>query len=388
MIKQKKARFAFEYNRNVIESDIDWFKRFEILVPGYIFEKDLRKEFQNSGTELICYEWATGSYVNHKISFTEYIAKYHPGWFLNEQPLKTKYGPAWFYDMANPELQEKRADHLARVLKWNGYDGFFFDCITLREDHAEGIENVIEEYNKRHPDIKETIAISNFFKLLRQKLPNKKIFTNQAYQSPSLVAPSHYDLSESYMTSWANAKELNSQKLTHFLSWNNKDEPWKSTRHVITNCILPHIKTGTEIMHLNYSFPIIDPNTQQKFPDKEAIYYSLAAAYLFGHTAYTRNQECPSDPCLNHDEIYFVDIGKPKTNIIHFSDQFSYREFENVVVAVNGTGSSQYLRMDGEFINLFTGEQTRNNKLIVPINTQLNGTLTPSARIFHNLSKT
>ena len=397
----KKGRFAFNYDPKMVCRDIDFYKRFDIVVPGSFIEQEAVAEFHSRGTELFFYEWAVAFYRNETRNddFLDDILNNHPDLLLNaDNPIhhKSNNQDIFYFDFGSERLREERTTNIVKKLTNNNYDGVFFDCVgTFRKKPEEGeFVAVYNEFEKRHPEQKYHEAQQEFFRLLKTKIGPSKIFTNQGYRSPEFyVASSDYDLSESYVVTFADAKKVVingiEHKITNFHPWNSETEPWQSTKFIIERCILKNlakVKHQPEIMHLNYSFPVIDPKTGETKTDKEAVYYSQAAAMMFGHSAFVLCSN--TDETLHHDDIYFTDLGMPISEMVELGRHAAYRKFERGIVVINGTLEELSVVVDKNksYLDLFD-QTTKKNELIISPNVQINGDITPTGRIFYDLNK-
>lgn len=396
----QRGSFAFEYNNSLAIDDIKWFKRFEIFVPGSILPEEIIKEYKEAGTKLFFYEWVSAFWDN-QVKNEKWLLKVlneHPDWLLNpEGSLKAGSSslPAWYWDPANEESAACRINYLAEKLDISGYDGIFFDCIGTfdksRDSLGNNLQVIYDEYYRRHPDISYAEAFGGFLGKLKAVVKDKKLFTNQGYRNAEHYLPfSDYDLCESYMTGCGKIDEPGKSGITRFNPWYNETEKWVSSRFIIRHCIVDKIaakRVSPEILHLNYCHPIIAENTGSLKADREAIYYAFCVAKMFDHTAYVQCQQMKRKAvaALNHDEIYFVNLGKPiETGVFIMNDTLAVREFENGFVIVNGSVCEQEidLGVSGKVYDTFTGRFVKTKGLKVPFTRQINGNIAPAGRVY------
>lgn len=389
-----KGRFAFEYDRVLSETDFHWLSKFDVFVPGHIISPELVRKYREAGTQLFFYEWALGFY-NSQTRHDPWLAEVfdnHPDWLL-DPGTEMRFGShnllCWYYDLGNPEFRKAWAGQLALKLRESGYAGIFFDCLPSKNVHPR--EELRQLFASRHPGQTYAGAFGTLLACLREEIAGAKIFTNQGYRVPDKLLPcADFDLSESYMTTHDNSRLFVSAgergRLTNIRPWWDERQRWKSTKHIVGHCIgesVAGVCNSLEIMHLNYACPLPGPDGTP-LPDREAIHYAFAAARLFGHNAYVQHQNKEGHPELDHDDIYFVDLGKPLVPMRELGDKAACRVFERGIAVVNGTGKkiSVDLPAAGTWRNTFTGELTTGPALMVPANVQADGIVAPAGRVF------
>ncbi len=121
-------------------------------------------------------------------------------------------------------------------------------------------------------------------------------------------------------------------------------------------------------------------------PDREAIHYAAACALLFGNSAYVQCEGSADNPALDHDDVYFADLGEPESEIIGLKGSIDYRIFANGIVAANGSRDDFELEIkaNGSFLDLMSMKVCE--KIFpLPKNIHADGGIAPSGRIFYRI---
>lgn len=309
----RRGAFAFYYGTSLSEEQLRWYSRFDLLVTHDPLPPDQRNRLHAAGTRLVLYEWSVAFYDSRATGWQRSLSKEA---LLNQTPLTGGAGAAtagaWYYDPESRQHQLDRASQIARHIKEVGYDGVFFDTTTIENVHPEARK----EYERRHPEVPYDRAFSHFLSQLRQTLPGGIIFTNQGYRSAESYLPfANWDLTESLITWPRNgAYELR--------PWNDPDDPWNSILFLMRNVIEPNAARHPRVRfgHLNYI----------SAPSPETIRLVVAIAQLCGGEGYVA---APS-PRDEADPVYFRNLGKPTSALLHRDDAIAYRFFEHGLVAV------------------------------------------------------
>lgn len=170
----KKGSFAFQYTSRLSDAELEWLKRFAIVVPG-----DIRPSWQIEALHL------AGSQIFFLNGRQEYIS------MIFRRLIRARAKPSGCSIQMSPTWA--RTD----------YDGVFFDLVGRIYVPAYRQE----AYTSRHPRTPYDTALSDFFKLLKQK--GSLIFTNQGYRSgQDYLSISDYDLTESLFTSFVWGERL------------------------------------------------------------------------------------------------------------------------------------------------------------------------------------
>lgn len=200
----KKGSFAFHYTSRLSDAELEWLKRFAIVVPGDILPSWQIEALHLAGSQIFFYEWATGIYFDDLPPLDP--SSREAEWLLN--PNEPDAGPdgywhAYYYDPYPDTLKEARAEYVDGRRRDADYDGVFFDLVGSIYVPAY----LQEAYTSRHPRTPYDTALSDFFKLLKQK--GSLIFTNQGYRSAQdYLSISDYDLTESLFTSFVWGERL------------------------------------------------------------------------------------------------------------------------------------------------------------------------------------
>ena len=359
-IAQKKGEFAFHYAARYTPGELAWYSRFKVVVTGDFLPPDQVRTLHRAGCKLIAYEWTVAFYAPDSISkhaWQRKLVEDHPDWLLNAS--KGLYGnagaadiPAFYYDPVSTDLRKWRVAHLVQDVKTHNYDGVFFDTtgFTAVQHDAQ------EEFKRRHPNERYDEYVGQFLDGLRKCAPDLITFTNQGYRNAEDYLPrADYDLSESYMTTtdgpqadvYVEGKGPTRVTETYVHPWDDPDHPWDSVAHyckVLINDPIAHGGYKARVCHLNYGQPRYEPTGQsisvdgQSLPvfretlDREALYYSAAAAALMNQDSYFVTPDG-----IPADRVYFANLGKPTTDNYSYDEttHIATRTFANGFAAVN-----------------------------------------------------
>lgn len=364
----KRGEFAFHYASRYTPEEIRWYGRFKVLVTGDFLPPDEVAQLHRAGCKLVAYEWTVAFYLpawKKADAWERSVVRDHAGWLLNpDRPLFGSAGaadiPAYYYDPANAALRNWRVQHLLQAVSQHHYDGLFFDTTGFAS-----VQNTAQEtFKRRYPSSRYDEYVGQFLQTLKRTAPRIIVFTNQGYRNAADYLPyADYDLTESYMTSTAGpaatvyveGKGLTSVTETLFHPWNDPDHPWDSVAHYCQVLINDPIRLHgyrSKICHLNYgqaryirtggiaraagrAYPVYRPVL-----DREALYYSFAAAALMGQSGFF---QLPAG--IPADDIYFADLGAPLTaGYKYITDSgVARRMFGNGLVVVNGSGANRRL---------------------------------------------
>jgi hypothetical protein len=232
-----------------------------------------------------------------------------------------------WYDFADSKLVSARVNHLASLLRREGYDGFFFDTpgseylpLPIRRD-----------FDRKRPGALYDSHMGAFFSALRRALPKDAIiFTNQGYRHAAELLPhADFDLSESSFAT-VSAGE------TVLRPWHDHAKPWEAIRTPFRHLISPALEAFPKVRMVHVNYAAGPAETAER-----ALVYSHCCAKLFGHDSYLI---VPSDSSLERGEAYFEQLGKPAGEIVEESASVVWRAYENGVVLVQSGGPPAYVK--------------------------------------------
>ena len=361
----KRGEFAFRYHRPYTADEMDWLSRFDIVVTADILPAEQVSKLRAAGCRLVYYEWLVAFYTPaHRAPEWEFgreLLAENPQWVLNAD--KALYGhagagdiPAYYYDVAAPGLIQWRVKHLIDKARDHSYDGIFFDTTTLGSVHPDAQEL----FKQLHPGASYDTHVAKLLAGLKKSAPDLILFSNQGYRDHANYLPHvGYDLSESYMTTTADAPQaevsvegqgMTKVNETNVRRWYDPENLWQSVAHycrVLISDPVAQFGYTAKTCHLNYGHPryvptgetsLADGQPQRVFRptlDREAIHYAMACALLLGHTSYYEAQ-----PGVPADDVYFIDMGKPMGESYKFDQErgVAWRLFDNGLVVVNDSG--------------------------------------------------
>jgi hypothetical protein len=325
---------AFHYTGAFSPDEIQWYRRFSILVTGAILGNALSDELRKGGSKLVSNEWSSAFYPGDSASaapaWQTLVLQNRRTWLLNAEAVgggaADGQRTAFWYDFGSPELITARARHLAAQLEASGYAGYFFD--TLGFAHLPG--DLRKEFQRRHARTDYETAQGQLLKELRALAPGKLIFSNQGYRNPAAYLPyADLDASESSFT------YLDSEGSTVLRPFWKADAPWESVSVPMTQLIAPAARQYPNVRFVHVNYAAGNPASISR-----AVRYSLACAKLWGHESYLMSADLPSE---ERNEIYFSDLGQPLGEGFEQdrSRGIAWRKFQNGVVAINsGVGAA------------------------------------------------
>lgn len=338
--QERRGAFALHYGPPLTATELEWYGRFDILVTHDCLPADQVRALRRGGTKLFFYEWSVAFYATRAGEWEKSLIGTRSPALLNHTGLRGGVGAsdidAFYFDPTDKEARDMRATLLRERLVSCGYDGVFFDTIRFESVHPDAKA----EYSRRHPGQAFDTAFALFLRVLKQRLGERMIFTNQGFRDARNYLPfANWDLSESFVTYPCDGRFI-------VRPWNDPNDPWNSIRFILQQLSEPATRryTRSRAAHLNY----IDA------PDRDVIHLVVATSHLFGAAGYVAGPTVLDE----QDNIYFWDPGKPLGPRIDAKNA-SYRRFENGVVVVNGGPREFVLPSRGvTYENLTTGEIT------------------------------
>lgn len=266
---ERRGAVAFHYGPALTQPQLDWFGRFDVLVTHDPLPKEQVAELHRRGTKLALYEWSVAYYASRPQRLP----------VLNDQPLRGGAGAedldAFYYDPAAPDFPRKRSHILTARLRDIGYDGVFFDTTTAQSVHPDALA----EYRRRHPDLPYDEAFARFLLVLREKLKDGVLLTNQGYRAAEHYLPYvDYDVTESLFV------------------MNRRLRPWPELDALMHQWILPAAERYSHVrfIHLNYV----------EAADDASIVPVIAIARMYGQEAFVA---LPDVTATAMHDAYFVE---------------------------------------------------------------------------------
>jgi len=297
--------------------ELDWLRQFEVvLTNGYDLPAPAaRAALRAAGSRLFRYFWVAGfpeaelEYSLPDGAWRQEIVQSHPEWLLAPEPLPGPAGtpPSYYYDLADAAPAAFLADRLAAFRTASGYDGYLLDYAGIYALPPEAQER----WQQRHPALPYDRALTGFLGQVRRRDPAGLLATNQAFRSDQpLASQADYDLAESYGTSyaWGPVTTVNGREVAETYT-----RPWAGPGGLEelygTLAARPAGQRPRRcFLVLDYMRPglVRGPGEPEEVADVEAVYYSYAAAALFGLPSfcsgwYGREYRGP---------LYFADLGR------------------------------------------------------------------------------
>lgn len=382
-------------------ADLEWYCRFRLIVTnGYAFPAPgVAQALQAHGCRVFRYVWANGFTATELQStglpdglWRQELQRGHSEWLLAATALDGPPGtpPSYYYDIGRAELVSFLAQRVNAARAAGGFDGTFFDYAG-----AYALPKPVAElWQRTHPDLPYDQALAGFFRALRAADPQTLIFSNQAVLGdPGLLPTVDYDLVESYGTSYAWGPQPDLDGLPCPLSYRRPyDGPGGSKATLAP--LLARLRSGPPrggLLCLDYMRPgrVRQGDTWQQVVDIETVYYSYAAAALWGLESY-----CSGWYGLEYrGPLYFADLGTPLGEGPQELEGVVVREYERGVVALlrEAKPAAVELRVRGDsavqLYSLFDGETIRVRDGAVALRLQpgrmpVGDTLQPIGRVY------
>jgi len=322
-----------------------WLSRFDLILSnGYdLAGSDTRTYLQSSGSQLFLYVWSSGftereaqAQLPQSPWWQELVGK-NREWLLNRESVPGPPGTplSYYFDLSLAPMREWLADKLAQWRAQTHYDGFFFDMAGSTALPAQ----LRELWQARHPDLAYDQAFSGFLRAVRQADPAAVLMGNQVFKTlPAALAQVDSDLTESYGTSyaWGPAHTVNDQTLVESFF-----RPWEGPAGLKAlygevDAILRRTSPRRSFIYLDYMRPRYvaatagESNWQPEL-DLEAVYYSYAAARLWGREAFCSGWYAGRE---YQGPLYFADLGKPLGARPQEVGGLVVREYERGLVAL------------------------------------------------------
>ncbi len=328
-------------------AELAWLSRFRIVHAGGLTDPlptEAIATLRSAGVQtLLVYDWlpATYHYTDGEPDdpLTQWLYTNRDWATLNPAgpfPHCTEEGYDWcedyYFDLGNATVRQKRVDYLVQQVRALGYDGLFFDWGNSLFLDDPAFASLRATYEERHPDLPYAQAIALFYQALRDA--GLVVQSNQGYREAAVLLPHEdYDTSESAGTTDENrgrrllvaGRGLISVPDTVYYP-NSPDPQHGSLKDTLEvwHWMVAQAQTfgGPDfhgIVHLNYAAPLWAPLPGKSAfyrpqPPRNAIFYNLALARLFGQATYT---EVPWAQHLARDEVYFYDLGEPVEATYH-----------------------------------------------------------------------
>lgn len=340
-LAERRGGIAFHYRTPLTARELDWYGRFDVLVTHDPLPRAQVDALHRRGTKLVLYEWAVAYYGSlaapwHRIAPV-----------LNRTPLRGHLGApdadAFYFDPATRAHQRGRAGFLARRVAAIGYDGVFFDTTTAESVHPAALA----EYRRRHPDVSYDEAFAGFLANLRTKV--KVIVTNQGYRAAEHILPyADWDVSESLVTRPRAGRYV-------LRPWNDPDDPWNSTAHLLKNLIAPVQRKFPRVRfaHINYLDVI----------ERTRVAQLVAVSTLFDAEAVVAR---PDITQLVADELLLLDLGPGEKRVDRASG--AYRFFARGFVAYNAGAKPMRIASRGgrAYEDAVNGGRVSGKTIVVP----------------------
>jgi hypothetical protein len=356
------ATVAFDYHKPDGD-DIDFLSHFDIIVTGRLLDAGTVKKLKSRKAKVIYYDWLPAIYYckNHN-DWEEMIYQNRYSWTLDPEesapnPMGERYGCMdFFYDMADNEFADVRADHIVHTVRSNNYDGVFFDWGSGWNAFKEnGYDFLMKEFSKRHPDINYNDKINEFIRKLKKK--GLLVMLNGGFRSDrsKLDTYADYDVVESMFTT---VKCNNSYYDIFIASEGTRKvcDTWfnDAQRSVDLATRLPaearKANPSIRFLFLNYAFPYYKPAGEsvvtggqehrifEKTTDRQAIFYALACSYIGNASGFTAGNDVSLD--YVKDDVYLHPPGTPVSSLHKMNDSVYVKYFSRGIVVVSDSDAT------------------------------------------------
>ena len=321
----------------VWDDDLSFVRRFKIVELGGI--DDLAGIDLSPFERVVAYEWSAGFYKDEHNPLTAWALK-HPDALLTPKPNDEG---AYFYDMCDEKLLQKRIAYLIERKKELGIAGYFFDWANEEFLHEPSFATLLRRFKTRHPHTTYASCLARFYAALKEA--GVLIVTNQAYRNPELLEAVDYDMCESYMTQIHDSKAMANIEGTITFIPTTTFVPLEEVFEYFAHFSKLKQRYGyKQMIYMNYAAPLFEPHGDRLAAKKptDVIYYNYVLAKLGGFYSFT---EVPFDHSLERDPLYFYDLGRALEPMQKDGDLY-WRRFEKGFVILAPTlRSKRYMRI-------------------------------------------
>jgi hypothetical protein len=389
---------AFDYEKPGPE-DIDFLSHFDVIVTGKLLDANTVKKLKSRNSKVLYYDWLPAMYYckNHN-DWEEMIYQNRSSWTLDPgesapNPLGEKYGCMdLFYDMADDEFADVRADHIEHLVKTNNYDGVFFDWGSGWNAFEENkYDFLIKEFSKRHPDINYNDKVNEFIRKLKEK--GLLIMLNGGFRSDQAKLDTYadYDVVESMFTA-ANCKDSYHDIIVRSAGTEKVCDTWFNDvqRSVDLANRLPlsarKANPAIKFLFLNYAFPYYKPTGErirtggqehrvfEKTADRQAIFYALACSYIGNASGFTAGNDVSLD--YVKDDVYLHPPGTPVSGLYKINSGVYVEYFSRGIVVVSDGDATVRISLPqgkSSVFDLYERKhlESRNNELVLNLTSEV-----------------
>jgi hypothetical protein len=394
----KSLKIAISYHA-LTADDIAYLSQFDIIVTGKFVDADTAKYLKTNNVKLLYYDWLPAMYYcKHHDDWDELIYEQRFRWTLDPNdadpnPLGEKYGCMdLFYDMADDEFADVRADHIEHLVRTNNYDGVFFDWGSGWNAFEENkFDFLIKEFSKRHPDINYNDKVNKFIKKLKKK--GLLVMLNGGFRSDQAKLDTYadYDVVESMFTA-VNCKDSYHDIFVRSAGTEKVCDTWFNDvqRSVALANRLPasarKANPAIKFLFLNYAFPYYKPTGErirtggqehrvfEKTTDRQAIFYALACSYIGDASGFTAGNDVSLD--YVKDDVYLHPPGTP-VGVFHKINNGVYvKYFSRGIVVVSDSDATVRISLPQGKSGLFDlyekkHLESRNNELVLSLTSEV-----------------
>ncbi len=389
---------AFSYHKPD-RDDIDFLSHFDIIVTGKLLDAGTVRKLKSRKAKVLYYDWLPAMYYckSHN-DWEEMIYQNRFSWTLDPgeaapNPLGERYGCMdLFYDMANDEFTEVRADHIVYTVQSNNYDGVFFDWGSGWNAFEENrYDFLMKEFSKRHPDINYNDKVNEFIGKLKKK--GLLIMLNGGFRSDQskLDTYADYDVVESMFT----AVECNNSYYDIFVASEGTRkvcDTWFNDvqRSVDLATRLPararKANPAIKFLFLNYAFPYYKPTGEsvrtggqehrifEKTVDRQAIFYALACSYIGNASGFTGGDDVSLD--YVKDDVYLHPPGTPVSGLYKMNNGVYVKYFSRGIVVVSDSDATVEITLPqgkSRVFDLYEKKylESRSNELVLNLTSEV-----------------
>ncbi len=397
-----------------------WARRFSMVEaggPGELSE-DLIIQLRSSGTRVIFYRWFPADYhymdgeddplMQWAYTNRNFATLNPDGPFPHCEESGYDWCQDYYFDFGNDRVRRRFVNYLMEILAKGLYDGIFFDWASGVFINEEIYSPMRVTFRLRHPETSYLRAVAETYRLLRHRVNDGLIVTNQGFRNPAVLTFVDYDMTESYGTgSEYFGKVLRvegrgvvsiPQTVYYPVSPDPLKGSLKDTLFYLDYLWNLKLKAGgrfKNFIYMNYAAPEfreVSPGLYRATFPKGAIFFGYSVAKLRGFISYT---EIPFDRSLEKTDLYFYDLGKPRGDSYEKVKGGFVRYYTGGLVVVgewerpvNLCLNSPFLREKALVYDLYRktwAGRVKNHSICVRIEPEpdnLRGKSAPSGRVF------
>ena len=122
--QERRGAFAFHYGPPLTSTEMDWYRRFDVLVTHDCLPPEQVRELHRNGTKLFFYEWSVAFYGTKANSWEKALITANSPALLNSKGLRGNAGSdlydAFYFDPADIPVRTEPVPDLSEASESRG----------------------------------------------------------------------------------------------------------------------------------------------------------------------------------------------------------------------------------------------------------------------------